>query len=378
MQVQPFTINVPQPVLDDLAERLAETRWAAKVEGIEKWDYGADFDFMQDLLAYWQNSYDWRAQEAALNQFAHFTADVDGTNIHFIHERGKGANPTSILLTHGWPDSFYRFHKLIPMLTDPAKYGGDPNLSFDVIVPDMPGFGFSQRTALSEKRIADLWVTLMQGLGYERFAAVGGDIGGIVTAQLAFRHSDQLIAAHYTDVGYPDWSMDFATLSPAEQEFAAFIGQWWMSEGAYSMQHMTKPQTLAYGLNDSPVGLAGWIINFFSLKGAGERKIPFSKDELLTNIMIYWVTQTIGSSIRTYYESAHEPEALQAGSRSDVPAAVAHAQDDAPLPREWAERNVNLKQFSEFPNTGHFAAWQNPEMFAQDLWKFFAALRNGA
>jgi pimeloyl-ACP methyl ester carboxylesterase len=378
MQVKPFKINVPQAVLDDLAERLAETRWAAKVEGVETWDYGADFDFMKDLVGYWQNGYDWRKQEAALNLFAHFTAEVNGINIHFIHERGRGPNPTPILLTHGWPDSFYRFHKLIPMLTDPAKFGGDPNLSFDVIVPDIPGFGFSERKAMSQKKIANLWVKLMAGLGYEQFAAAGGDIGGGVTANLAYFHPESLIAAHYTDVGYPDFSGDMSDYSPAEQEFAGFIGQWWMSEGAYSMQHMTKPQTLAYGLNDSPAGLAGWIINFFSLKGATERKIPFSKDELLTNIMIYWVTETIGSSIRTYYEGAHEEEALQAGSRSDVPAAVAHAQDDAPLPRDWAERNVNLKQFTEFPNTGHFAAWQQPELFAQDLWKFFASLRVNA
>lgn len=376
MQVQPFKINVAQATLDDLAERLAKTRWTDEIDGAD-WEYGTNDAFLKDLVGYWQNGYDWRKQEAALNELAQFTAEVDGVKIHFVHARGKGPNPTPILLAHGWPDSFYRYHKLIPMLTDPAKYGGDPNLSFDVIVPDMPGFGFSERKVLAEKPVADLWVKLMQGLGYEQFAAVGGDIGANVVAQIAFHHPEKLIATHYTDVGYPDWSIDPATLAPAEQEFAGFIQQWWMSEGAYAMVHSTKPQSIAYGLNDSPVGLASWIINFFGLKGAGERSIPFSKDELLTNIMIYWVTETIGSSVRMYAVGGQDPNALRPGSRSEVPAAVVQSENDAPLPREWAERNVNLKQYSTFPETGHFAAWQKPDLFAQDLWKFFAALKAG-
>lgn len=362
MSVQPFTINVPQSVLDDLRARLARTRWPAQVEGVG-WDYGVNATYLKEFVSYWQNQYDWHKHEAALNQFAHFKADIDGVNIHFIHERGKGPNPTPIILTHGWPDSFYRFHKIIPMLTDPERYGGKAEDSFDVIVPSIPGFGFSDRTPMSEGAIADLWLKLMRDvLGYPQFTAAGGDVGSIVTKHLAFKYPEAVQAIHLTDVGYPTGQEDFSTMSPPELEFAGFIQQWWFQNGAYAMMQMTKPQTLAYGLTDSPVAWAAWTMNLLSDE-TGKR---FTRDEMLTNIMIYWVTETIASSARSYYEGAHAEDAMQPGDRVEVPSAVAHCELDAPLPREWAERNVNLQYYSELPS-GHFAAWEVPEAFVNDL-----------
>ncbi len=371
MAVQPFQIKVTQTILDDLQKRLARTRWPDEVQDAG-WDYGTNLAYLKELTEYWQNRFDWRTQEAKLNRFHHFRTKIDGIVIHFIHERGTGPNPTPIILTHGWPDSFYRFIKVIPMLTDPRSIGGDSNNSCDVIVPSIPGYGFSDRTAMVEDAIAGLWAKLMtEILGYETFAAAGGDHGTLITKSLARNHPDLLRAIHLTDVGYPDISTDVSKLSPAEQEFAAFIQQWWMKEGAFNMVQSTKPQSLAYGLNDSPVGLAAWILSFFRGSTTVDLEERFSKDELLTNIMIYWVTETIGSSIRSYYEMAHADRAPNLGQRIEVPTAVAHMPLDAPLPREWANRNVNLKHFTEMPRGGHFSAWEVPELYAKDLLEFF-------
>ncbi|WP_410507696.1 epoxide hydrolase [Methanosarcina hadiensis] len=372
MSIEPFKINVPEAVLLDLKDRLAQTRWPDEVEGAG-WDYGTNLGYMKGLVDYWQDKYDWRAQEAELNRFSQFRAEVNGTGIHFIYERGKGPDPIPIILSHGWPDSFYRFHKVVSMLTDPAAYGGDPDISFDVIVPSIPGYGFSDRKAMTEGAVADLWAKLMtEVLGYERFAAAGGDYGTLITRSLALKYPDLLTGIHLTDVGYPDSSTDFSALSPAEQEFASFIQKWWMEEGAFNMIQSTKPQSLAYGLNDSPVGLAAWILSFMNARASVDLEERFTRDELLTNIMIYWVTETISSSIRSYYEMAHAPPSPDKGQCIKVPAAVAHMPLDAPLPREWAERNVNLKRFTEMPQGGHFSAWEVPELYTKDLQEFFS------
>jgi pimeloyl-ACP methyl ester carboxylesterase len=382
MQIQPFQINVPQAVLDDLQKRLARTRWTDEVEGVG-WDYGTNLDYLKELVDYWQHQYNWRKQEAELNKFAQFKAEVNGIGIHFIHERGKGPNPIPIILTHGWPDSFYRFHKIVPRLTDPVRYSGNPNNSFDVILPSMPGFGFSDRTAIAAGAVADLWAKLMtEILDYQKFAAAGGDLGTYVTKSLAAKYPEAVMAIHLTDVSYPTGMEDFSTMSKAEQDFAARTGQWWYSEGAYAMLHSTKPQTLAYSLNDSPIGLAAWMVEKFRAwsDSNGDVERRFTKDELLTHVMIYWVTETIGSSVRMYLENAratygHTP-AAKSNQRSEVPAAVASFPGDtAPLPREWAERNVNLKRFTEMPRGGHFAAWEEPELFANDLRESLGELR---
>jgi pimeloyl-ACP methyl ester carboxylesterase len=378
MSIQPFTIAVPQADLDDLRKRIARTRWINAQAGAG-WTYGIDQGYLKELVDHWQHSYDWRKHEAALNAFAHFKADVDGVSIHFIHERGKGPNPTPLLLLHGFPDSFYRYHKVIERLTDPAKFGGDPNISFDVIVPSIPGTGFSAPITLDDERNADLFAKLMtQVLGYERFISAGGDHGAIITQSLARRYPDLLIGIHLTDVGYPDQNTDFSTLSPAEMEMAGWVQQWFMEEGiGVNMIMATKPQTLAYGLNDSPVGLAAWIISYSSSgqKGKAEFHTRFSADELLTNVMIYWVTQTINSAAGAYYANAHIARGGSIAKSAAVPAAVAHCPYDPPLPREWAARQVNLVHFTDFPRGGHFMAWEEPELYAGDIQDFVRYLR---
>ncbi|MBA3870517.1 MAG: epoxide hydrolase [Anaerolineae bacterium] len=375
-QVKPFIIDIPQSVLDDLQERLSRTRWPDESPD-SGWTMGANLGYMKHLVDYWLNKYDWRKQEAELNQLHHFTAEVNGINVHFIHERGKGPNPTPILLLHGWPDSFYRYHKLIPMLTDPASFGGDPNQSFDVIVPSLPGFAFSEKKPLVYDDNADLFTALMTDvLGYSKFVSAGGDGGSMISVAIAQRHPEVLSGIYLTDVGYPDYTTDFASLTPPEQEFAGYIQQWWMKQGAFNMIQSTKPQSLAFSMNDSPVGLAAWILNFMTMDATGEElEKRFGIDDLLTNIMIYWLTETIGSTFRMYFEAANAAPSPTASIRPEVPAAVAHCPWDAPLPREWANRKVNLQQFSKLERGAHFTAWEEPALIAADVQDFVRQIK---
>lgn len=250
-------------------------------------------------MDYWQNGLDWREQEEELNRFAHFRAETDGFGIHFVHERGKGPDPMPIVLTHGWSDSFFRFHKVIPMLTDPASHGGDPADSFDVIVPSLPGYGFSDRPAgrgMTNARVAELWERLMTGeLGYGRFAAHGGDISSGVTQQLALDRPDSLVGIHLTDVPYLNlvaFTEDASDLSEAERDYIEGGRKWGQEEGGYATIQSTRPQTLAYGLNDSPAGLAAWVVEKFRSWSDcdGDVEKRFTKDELLSNLTIYWTT----------------------------------------------------------------------------------------
>ena len=267
------------------------------------------------------------------------------------------------------------------MLTNPTAYGGKVEDSFDVIVPSIPGFGFSERIGMTSSAIANLWAGLMTDtLGYKRFAAAGGDVGSNVTKALALQHSGVVSAIHLTDVGYPTGKEDFSTMTEAEQQFAGFIQGWWFMEGAYAMLQMTKPQSIAFGLNDSPVGLAAWMLSFVNT-GAKDNLIEEAfggRDELLTNLMIYWVTETAGSAARTYLEDARagfsqegepKPEA-----RSSVPAGIALFPREAQFPREWAERSLNVQRFTKMPRGGHFAALEEPELFASDLRASFREL----
>ena len=378
MNIQPFQIAIPQATLDELCARLANTRWPDEAEGAG-WNYGTNLEYMKELVEYWQNEYDWRKYEAELNTLAHFKTEVDGIGVHFIHEKGKGPNPTPLLLLHGWPDSFYRYHKVIPLLTDPARFGGDPNRSFDVIVPSVPGVGFSDRKAQNNDAHADLFVKLMRDvLGYQHFLSAGGDGGTLITLSIARNHPEVLTGIHLTDAGYPDFTKSYdPPFSPAEQKFAGFIGQWWMKEGAFNMIQSSKPQSLSYGMNDSPAALAAWIMGFICTGSTVEEiEKRFGRDELLTNITLYWVTETIGSSFRWYYEMAHATPRANADERPSVPAAVAHCPWDAPLPREWAARQVNLVHFTDFSRGGHFTAWEEPELYANDLVDFVGQLRH--
>lgn len=382
MSVQPFTIAIPQATLDDLHERLARTRWTDEVEGTG-WTYGTDLAYLKELVDYWQHAYDWRAQERKLNQFAHFRAEIDGLNIHFIHERGKGPAPMPLILTHGWPDSFYRMHKIIPMLTDPARFGGDPADSFDVIVPSLPGFGFSEaprKEKITRARTIEIWSHLMKNvLGYERYAAGGGDFGSGITQRLAFAHPESLIGIHVTDPGFYDIEYPQSELSADEQRYLGVQRGWFFQEGAYAMIQGSRPQTLAYGLNDSPVGLAGWIVEKFRIWSDcdGDIEKSYTKDELLTNSMIYWVTQTINSSFAFY--GSQEPAPFRSGQHIEVPAGFARFPKDLPgvnPPRELIERHLRVEHWTLMPRGGHFAALEEPELLVEDIRAFLRPYRS--
>jgi len=310
------------------------------------------------------------------------SVNVDGFGLHFIHERGKGKNPLPLLLTHGWPDSFFRFLKIIPLLTDPERHGGDAADAFDVIVPSLPGYGFSDRPRskdFTRERATNLLARLMTDeLGYKHFAAHGGDVGSGVTEMLALTHADALIGIHLLDIPYTHlFSMAQEDLSEAEQKYLKAGQQWQMSEGAYAMLQATKPQTLAVGLNDSPAGLAAWIVEKFRAWSDcnGDIETRFSKDELLTNIMIYWATETIHSSFLPYYQGRGDaPE--NANARVEVPTGVAiFPKDIDPAPRKFVERFFNIQRWTEMPGGGHFAALEEPELLAEELRAFFRPLR---
>ena len=383
MDIQPFTIHVSDEILEDLRARLARTRWPSEIPD-SGWDYGSNLAYVKELSEYWRTEFDWRAQEAALNRFAHFRTTIDDMGIHFIHERGKGPNPMPLIITHGWPSTFFEISKVIPLLTDPASHGGDPADAFDVVVPSMPGYGFSDHTTrrgINLARIADMWSQLMtQGLSYSRFGAQGGDWGAGVTARLGFSYASQVVGIHTTAVsGAPNtWMPGMRELSAAEQTLVESRAHWFQEEGGYFHIQGTKPQTLSYGLNDSPTGLAAWIVEkwrtWSDCDGDVERR--FNKDELLTTIMIYWITQTINSSTRLYYENLHNTWVIQPGQRIDVPCGVARfPHDNSYPPRKWAERFYNLQHWTEMPRGGHFAAFEEPELLANDVRAFFRPLR---
>jgi len=383
--MKPFKIDVPQPVLDDLHHRLANTRWPDEIEDAG-WGYGANREYLQQLAAYWQQAYNWRAQEAKLNEFAQFTSEVDELNIHFLHIEGKGPNPMPLLLTHGWPDSFFRMIKLIPLLTDPASHGGRAEDAFTVVVPSLPGYGFSERPTrpgYDAKRMAAVLDKLMtKTLGYDKYLAHGGDWGSIITEQLALHHADSLLAIHLTNVpsSHAKTADELTDLSAAEKEFLAKTKVWLEKEAGYQKIQGTKPETLAYGLNDSPVGLLAWIIEKFHTWSDNDGNVEhtFTKDELLTNVMIYWVTQTIGSSVRLYYETQHNP-ALAKPSYAKVLAGFAiFPKDILPAPREFAERFFNVRHWQEMPRGGHFAALEQTGLLAADLREFAHSLRERA
>lgn len=368
--MEPFTVNIPQSVITDLKNRLQNARWPGEPEN-SGWNYGTSETYLKELVQYWINDYDWRMHEQQLNQHPQYITLIDGILIHFQYIRGKGSNPKPLILTHGWPDSYYRFHKIIPLLTEGEQ-------SFDLVIPSIPGFGFSDKTAVSSEKVADLWKKLMtEVLGYEKFCAAGGDIGMGVVKALTSKYPEVLEAVHLTDVGYPTGQEDFTTMSEEEQAFARFVQGWWYSEGAYAMVQSTKPQSLAYGLNDSPIGLAGWIISFTNA-GASPELIETAfggKDELLTNIMIYWVTQTIGSSARMYREDAAALwSGTQSHQKSNVPAGVLVFAREAQFPKEWAERFVNVTSFKKMNEGGHFAALELPHIFADELRSFFYSI----
>lgn len=366
----PFNIAIPGQALDDLKTRLRLTRWPDE-PAATGWMMGTNLAYMQRLTDYWLNDYDWRKAEAALNAVPNFKATVDGIDLHFVHKRSANPDATPLLLLHGWPDSFFRYHKVVDRLAE----------DFHVTVPSIPGTGFSGRTALPSDVVADLVAALMtEVLGYPKFIAAGGDMGSLIAMSLSQRHPEVLLGYHVTDVGYPDQTTDFATLSGPEQAYAGALQQWFFQHGAFNMVQSSKPQSLAFAMTDSPVGLAAWILSFMAGMGVGdEADTRFGRDALLTNIMIYWLTGTAASSFRIYAANAMQPPTI-AGTDTKIPAAVA---TEVPIPgmvrmpREWADRQTggNVMQFHDMESAGHFAAWEDPVSYAADLGAFAALLK---
>ena len=381
MSMEQFHIKVDQEVLDDLKYRLNHIRWPKKIENTE-WARGTDLVYLQTLVSYWLRHYDWRMQEERLNRFSQFRCKVDGIDLHFIHERGKGPNPLPIILTHGWPDSYLRYLNLIPLLTDPSSYGGNPEDSFDVIIQSIPGFGFSSYPGagvINNRFVSDLWAKLMaKELGYKRFIAGAGDLGSGITRYLEVKHPELIYGIHLSDIGILRdllQAQSDDTLSQEEQQYKMKAQKWMAQEGAYMSVQSTKPDTLAYGLSDSPVGLASWLIEKFQgwSDCNGKLNQSFSMDELITNLMIYWVTNSIGSANAIYYENMHFLPPLEYIS---VPTGLALFAGDVMLPpKERVKKYLNVTSLTTIPSGGHFTAMEEPELMAEDIRAFCRTFR---
>jgi len=381
---EPFTLVTAPAALADLRARVRATRWPDAPEEAG-WSLGTDLAFLQELAAYWADGFDWPAQQAALARLPHVRVRLGGLGIHVVHARAAAsAGPAlPLILCHGWPDSFWRYTKVIPLLTDPGAHGADPADAFDVVVPDMPGYGYSGRPAgppLDSIAVAGLWAQLMTVLGYPRFGAAGGDIGSHVSRYLALDHPDRVVAVHRMDGGVPVYTGDPADLTADERAWLDRGRAWGAVEGAYGAMHRTRPQTAAFGLTDSPAGLAAWITEKLRAWSDcdGDLERSFSRDEILTNVTLYWLTGTIGSSMRMYHANAAIP-AAQLARRVEVPSGFSLFPGDLlPPPRAWLDRTARTVRVTEPPRGGHFAPFEEPELYAAELRAFFRPYRAAA
>src|SRR6266446_84270 len=380
LRAEPFTIRIPDETLSDLRDRIRRTRWPPAAPGAP-WEQGTDRGSLKALLEYWAGGFDWRARERELNGFRQFRAEVDGVAIHFVHERAKKGRGIPLIISHGWPSAFIELLQLVPLLTDPGAHGiAGP--AFDLVIPSLPGYGFSGRPARANYRsVAALWHRLMSGLGYERYGAGGGDFGAGVTTLMALDEPRRMIGIHLSNLDLSPWMGEGSRpLSSAERAYLAQRQRWDESERGYSSIQSTKPQTLAYALNDSPAGLAAWILekwrSWADTKGSLERR--FSRDFLLTLVTLYWVTETITTSMRDYFDNRWHGITLGPGDFVRVPTGIANFIEQLAFegdpPREWAERLYDVRHWTPMPRGGHFAPAEEPERLARDLATFFAAL----
>jgi pimeloyl-ACP methyl ester carboxylesterase len=365
---RPFTIAVPDEDLADLRRRLLATRWPRPIPGSDTWELGTEEATLRRLAARWAGGYDWRAAERALNEFPHFVVGLDGADVHYVHLRGTGDAPLPIVLTHGWPGSFLELMGLARRLAE---------RSFDVVVPSLPGFGFSaQRPAPTDPwSTPELWHRLMtEVLGHDRYGAHGGDLGAGVTTRLAARHPEAVAGIHLTAVGAPELGDD-AVLTGAEREYLAHVERWNRDEGAYLHQQQTRPVTLAYGLSDSPVGMLGWLVEKYRSwsDSHGDLGSRFADDDVLTWASLYWHTNAIAPSFRPYNDGYARAVPTP---QVTVPTALAVFPGDLGRPpREWAERRYAVSRYTAMPRGGHFAAWEEPDLLADDVAAFFDPLR---
>lgn len=379
---RPFQLHAPEEALRDLQLRLERTRWPDEPP-LAPWFAGTSVAYMQGLVSYWRQGFDWRAQEAKINAFRQFTVPMQDVDLHYIHEEGKGPRPFPLLLSHGWPGSVFEFHKLIPMLTDPARFGGDPADAFTVVAPSLPGYVFSfepdqKRFALED--IAATFATLMTDvLGYDRFAAQGGDWGAFITSRMGYTHPRNVVGIHINLLPVRRDPKMLENPTPEEQRFIEELNVFLKEETGYQWIQGTRPTTLSFGLTDSPVGLAAWLVEKFRAwtDCDGNPENSLTRDEMLTDIMLYWLTGAIGSSFWPYYARMHGPWPIPEGGAITVPMGYLESPKEILRPpRSVAERVFsNIQRWTRAERGGHFAALEQPEVLAREIREFFRPLR---
>lgn len=375
MMIKPFSVYASQQVLDDLKLRLSLTRWPDEILE-SNWSYGTDLSYMKELISYWQDTFDWRKVENEINAYPNFIADIEGHQVHFMHIKGKGKHSLPLIITHGWPGSFLEMMKLIPLLTE------NPDYSFDLVIPSIPGFGFSSKPVqpgCNSEFVADLWHQLMTALGYKHYGAQGGDIGAGISSWLSLKYPSNVIGLHlnYISGSYKAYLQDNEELTDEVVAFQQTSAEWSAREGAYIHMHITKPLTAAYGLNDSPAGLCAWIIEKFNTwsDNNGHIEHAFTKDELLANVTLYWITQTIHSSMRIYNENSKNPLIFGKNDFIKVPVGFVKFPKELPTPpRAYVEKSFNIRHWNPMPEGGHFAASEQPGLLADDIIGFFSKL----
>jgi epoxide hydrolase len=376
---RPFRVAIPQRKIDRILRRVRDAQWPDRLDG-SQWQYGANWDYMKELAGYWTTQFDWRKAEAKLNTYPQFMAKVDGFDIHYYHVRGKGPRPFPLVLTHGWPGSVVEFQDAIGPLTDPARFGGSAADAFDLVIPSLPGFGFSSRPPkpVGPVTIAKLWHKLMKDIaGYPRFGAQGGDWGQAVTIQLAAQFPESLAGIHFS--GTTARPLPEADQTDEEKAWVRTSTAWRQTELDYFGEQSRKPQTVAFALSDSPLGTAAWIIEKFKVWSDSEAGIEraFTRDQLLANVMLYLVTDTAGSAVWIYRGNADEPAAPR--GRIEVPAGFAAFPKEMPIflpPRRFLEHDFNLVRYTQMPRGGHFACMEQPKLFVEDLRAFFSSIRS--
>ncbi|MFO1028976.1 MAG: epoxide hydrolase [Acetobacteraceae bacterium] len=375
---QPFHLSVPDEQIADLKDRLARVRFPDQAPDAP-WAYGTDLDYMKELVPYWRDRFDWRAQEAALNAFPQFKAKLHDIDVHFLHVPGKGPAPKPLLLMHGWPGSVFEFLDIIPRLTDPASFGGNPADAFTVIAPSLPGFGLSfapGQKRFNIEQMADCLAELMTDvLGYQRFCAQGGDYGAFVSSRLGYAYPDRMIGIHINLLTVPRDTPPPAQPTAEEAQYFKDLAYWLKEETGYQWIQGTKPQTLAYGLTDSPTGLAAWIAEKF--RTWTDPRSVVNRDHILANISLYWFTGAIGSSFWPYYARMHGPWPIPAGGTIGVPMGYcAFPHEIIRPPRSIAQAMyTDIRRWTPMPQGGHFAAMEQPQALAEEVQAFFRTLR---
>jgi len=375
MSIQPFQIKIPEEALINLHFRIGQTRWPDAMNN-SGWNFGAGLSYMRELADYWENKFNWRKIENDINNYPNFIAEIDSYRIHFLHIKGRNPDSIPIILLHGWPGSFLEMMKLIPLLTE------NFNLTFNLVIPSLLGYGFSQKITepgCNVQFMSDLYCKLMKELGYEKFGVHGGDFGSGIGMSLALMFPHNIIGLHINNIEsyYKPFTEPGTVLSADEIQYEKDSNDWYEKEGSYSHQQRTKPLTLAYALNDSPAGLCAWIIEkFYSWSDCkGNLENIFSKDELLANVTLYWLTETIHSSIRLYRESRNTPLHFGKNDFVEVPTAIVRFPKEDPFPpREYIERGFNVVRWTDMPAGGHFAAMEQPELLSKDIISFFSRL----